>query len=296
MSRGKSFAKIHVSLTENGVGLHCSWQKQPIVIGFPSWSSRRHVSGENYPRRHVPGKSNQLSSGKQSNVVVSAIGCHLGLVCEHANEIDIKSYSIEGFAWVFKTWILESFRAATDDYYTRYRHHPRIVAWSSKRKSYRNMLKPMLHGNYLFTGLYRMRLRLDRDENNRFMIPTDPHIIGTLDGSVRLFSSWNDVTWVYMPINAGGVHWVTEAINLTDSIFYVFDSMKSESRMLMLEQQGWCRTTAIRAYEGEVEGCILVDMLDRWFWALEGSGEFTITSVRKMIDDFMLPEVSSKTR
>nr|GEZ84464.1 RNA-directed DNA polymerase, eukaryota [Tanacetum cinerariifolium] len=46
----------------------------------------------------------------------------------------------------------------------------------------------------------------------------------------------------------------------------------------------------------KVEGCILADMMDRWLWALEGSGEFTITSVRKMIDDFMLPEVSSKTR
>nr|GFC73413.1 RNA-directed DNA polymerase, eukaryota, reverse transcriptase zinc-binding domain protein [Tanacetum cinerariifolium] len=45
----------------------------------------------------------------------------------------------------------------------------------------------------------------------------------------------------------------------------------------------------------KVEVCILADMMDRWFWALEGSGEFTITSVRKMIDDFMLPEVSSKT-
>nr|GEW82318.1 RNA-directed DNA polymerase, eukaryota, reverse transcriptase zinc-binding domain protein [Tanacetum cinerariifolium] len=30
----------------------------------------------------------------------------------------------------------------------------------------------------------------------------------------------------------------------------------------------------------KVEGCILADMMDRWFWALEGSGEFTITSVR----------------
>nr|GEW25635.1 RNA-directed DNA polymerase, eukaryota [Tanacetum cinerariifolium] len=46
----------------------------------------------------------------------------------------------------------------------------------------------------------------------------------------------------------------------------------------------------------KVEGCILADMMDRWFWALEGSGEFTIMSVRKLIDDFMLPEVSSKTR
>nr|GEY12035.1 hypothetical protein [Tanacetum cinerariifolium] len=42
---------------------------------------------------------------------------------------------------------------------------------------------------------------------------------------------------VYMSINAGGVHWVTGAINLADSIFYVFDSMESETRMLMLEQQ-----------------------------------------------------------
>nr|GEZ88804.1 hypothetical protein [Tanacetum cinerariifolium] len=66
-------------------------------------------------------------------------------------------------------------------------------------------------------------------ENNRFMILTDSHNIGTLDGSVRPFPSWNDVTWVYMPINTGGVHWVTGAINLTDSIFYVFDSMESES-------------------------------------------------------------------
>nr|GEU98835.1 hypothetical protein [Tanacetum cinerariifolium] len=56
---------------------------------------------------------------------------------------------------------------------------------------------------------------------------------------------------VYMPINAGGVHWVTEAINMTDSIFYVFDSMESESRMLMLEQQviakGFSRSKAERA-------------------------------------------------
>nr|GEW94367.1 RNA-directed DNA polymerase, eukaryota [Tanacetum cinerariifolium] len=58
----------------------------------------------------------------------------------------------------------------------------------------------------------------------------------------------------------------------------------------------WCRNTAIRAYEGESGGCILADMVDRWFWALEGLGKFTITSVRKMIDEFMLPEVSSKTR
>nr|GEY65527.1 transposase, MuDR, MULE transposase domain protein [Tanacetum cinerariifolium] len=74
-------------------------------------------------------------------------------------------------------------------------------------------------------------------ENNLFMQLTDPHIIETLDGSMRPYPSWKNVNWVYMPINVGGVHWVTEAINLDGSIFYVFNSMESESRMLMLEQQ-----------------------------------------------------------
>ncbi|GKA10185.1 hypothetical protein Tco_0689618 [Tanacetum coccineum] len=60
------------------------------------------------------------------------------------DEVDKKSYSITGFAWAFKTWILESFRVATNDYYTRYRRLPRIVAWSSKNKFYRHMLKPFL--------------------------------------------------------------------------------------------------------------------------------------------------------
>ncbi|GKD53773.1 phospholipase-like protein, partial [Tanacetum coccineum] len=61
-----------------------------------------------------------------------------------------------------------------------------------------------------------------------FIIQTDPHIIGTLDGSTCLCPSWDEVDWVYMPINAGGDHWVTGAINLPNSRFYVFDSLHSE--------------------------------------------------------------------
>ncbi|GJT37332.1 RNA-directed DNA polymerase, eukaryota, reverse transcriptase zinc-binding domain protein [Tanacetum coccineum] len=40
----------------------------------------------------------------------------------------------------------------------------------------------------------------------------------------------------------------------------------------------------------------LVNMRDRWTWALEGSGDFSVASVRKLIDDKRLPDVSSKTR
>ncbi|GJX94697.1 RNA-directed DNA polymerase, eukaryota, reverse transcriptase zinc-binding domain protein [Tanacetum coccineum] len=38
----------------------------------------------------------------------------------------------------------------------------------------------------------------------------------------------------------------------------------------------------------------LPNMQDRWFWSLSGSGDFSVASVRKIIDDHLLPEVSSK--
>ncbi|GKD36662.1 phospholipase-like protein [Tanacetum coccineum] len=43
-----------------------------------------------------------------------------------------------------------------------------------------------------------------------------------------------DPSKMYMPINAGGDHWVTGAINLPNSRFYVFDSLHSEVRMSTL--------------------------------------------------------------
>ncbi|GJX36067.1 hypothetical protein Tco_0247624 [Tanacetum coccineum] len=46
----------------------------------------------------------------------------------------------------------------------------------------------------------------------------------------------------------------------------------------------------------KVEGCVLVNMKDKWVWSLEGSGDFSVASVRKLIDGVLLPEVSTKTR
>nr|GEZ69705.1 RNA-directed DNA polymerase, eukaryota [Tanacetum cinerariifolium] len=45
----------------------------------------------------------------------------------------------------------------------------------------------------------------------------------------------------------------------------------------------------------KVEGVSLVNIRDRWVWSLEGSGDFSVASVRKLIDDKMLPKVSLKT-
>ncbi|GJX03841.1 RNA-directed DNA polymerase, eukaryota, reverse transcriptase zinc-binding domain protein, partial [Tanacetum coccineum] len=45
-----------------------------------------------------------------------------------------------------------------------------------------------------------------------------------------------------------------------------------------------------------MEGMTLFDSKDRWRWSLEGCGEFTVASVRNLLDANSLPMVSSKTR
>ncbi|GKB50952.1 RNA-directed DNA polymerase, eukaryota, partial [Tanacetum coccineum] len=45
-----------------------------------------------------------------------------------------------------------------------------------------------------------------------------------------------------------------------------------------------------------MEGITLFDSKDRWRWSLEGGGEFTVASVRNLLDANSLPMVSSKTR
>nr|GEZ35585.1 RNA-directed DNA polymerase, eukaryota [Tanacetum cinerariifolium] len=45
-----------------------------------------------------------------------------------------------------------------------------------------------------------------------------------------------------------------------------------------------------------LEGCSLHDLNDRWSWSLNGSGDFSVASVRKVIDDNTLPKSMSKTR
>nr|GEX44506.1 hypothetical protein [Tanacetum cinerariifolium] len=130
-----------LELTENST----DYNKAKDLILF-----RRRVFSSDLDGRPIRGKDvlllieSDVFKRLDDNDAVSL--CCVGILDDPTNETEMKSYSIEGFAWAFKTWIFESFRAATDDYYTRYRHHPRILSWSSKHKFYRNMLKPMLHG------------------------------------------------------------------------------------------------------------------------------------------------------
>ncbi|GJZ01857.1 RNA-directed DNA polymerase, eukaryota [Tanacetum coccineum] len=45
-----------------------------------------------------------------------------------------------------------------------------------------------------------------------------------------------------------------------------------------------------------VEGTVLANSCDRWVWSKEGSGDFSVASARRTIDDRWLPIVSAKTR
>nr|GFA43030.1 RNA-directed DNA polymerase, eukaryota, reverse transcriptase zinc-binding domain protein [Tanacetum cinerariifolium] len=51
-----------------------------------------------------------------------------------------------------------------------------------------------------------------------------------------------------------------------------------------------------RALSIVIEGVLLHDMVDRWKWILEGSGEFSVASARKFIDNSRLTGSLKKTR
>nr|GEY03949.1 RNA-directed DNA polymerase, eukaryota, reverse transcriptase zinc-binding domain protein [Tanacetum cinerariifolium] len=48
--------------------------------------------------------------------------------------------------------------------------------------------------------------------------------------------------------------------------------------------------------EDQLEDVQLVNNRDRWAWSLNGSGEFSVASIRRLLDDIRLPDVSSQTR
>ncbi|GJT18823.1 hypothetical protein Tco_0877529 [Tanacetum coccineum] len=96
---------------------------------------------------------------------------------EPRRDVDKKTYSIFGFTWEFKTWILESFRVGANDYNKRHRRYPRIVARSSKRKFYRHMIRGFFHvsSRAYFDGRISEAERVPRHVNrqNHYEVPSE---------------------------------------------------------------------------------------------------------------------------
>ncbi|GJR29707.1 hypothetical protein Tco_1105939 [Tanacetum coccineum] len=68
-------------------------------------------------------------------------------VAEPTNEDDAKTYSIFGYTWAFKTWILESFRVTVIRYFDRYNRYPKVAAWSKKKGRFLgDMVIPFFQG------------------------------------------------------------------------------------------------------------------------------------------------------
>nr|GEV36937.1 RNA-directed DNA polymerase, eukaryota [Tanacetum cinerariifolium] len=60
--------------------------------------------------------------------------------------------------------------------------------------------------------------------------------------------------------------------------------------------RGGVEQAQLELLKEKVEGCILSNMNDRWAWSLEGSCEFLVSSVRKVIDATLLPKGTTKIR
>ncbi|GJX40529.1 RNA-directed DNA polymerase, eukaryota [Tanacetum coccineum] len=72
--------------------------------------------------------------------------------------------------------------------------------------------------------------------------------------------------------------------------------LKSLAFTFRREPKGGVEQDQFDSLKAMVEGSSLVNIRDRWIWSLQSSGDFTIASIRKLIDEFTLSEVSSSTR
>nr|GEY69887.1 hypothetical protein [Tanacetum cinerariifolium] len=185
---------------------------------------------------------------------------------EPANETDTKTYSIEGFAWAFKGQLPVE-RLVSDETEARSRwgyqqmKEKNVDMYEKLTRFMEDMRRvPEAHTTPIITdqhfGVSDMSGFQSYQSNwlslSNWKTPNQSYL-GTPNSQPPIPSQPGTSNWqnpmpsrrqdagildpVYIPINAEGVHWVTRAINLTDLIFYVFDSMESESRMLLLEQQ-----------------------------------------------------------
>nr|GEX15490.1 hypothetical protein [Tanacetum cinerariifolium] len=117
---GPTFSELY---DDDAVGLCCLGILQLVILGAES-------------RRNVP----------EWNANVRRWGPLYG--DQPRNEDDPTTYSIFGYTWAFKTWILESFRVTAIRYFDRFNRYPRVTAWSKKKGRFlAEMVIPFFEGN-----------------------------------------------------------------------------------------------------------------------------------------------------
>ncbi|GJZ80283.1 RNA-directed DNA polymerase, eukaryota [Tanacetum coccineum] len=59
------------------------------------------------------------------------------------------------------------------------------------------------------------------------------------------------------------------------------------------EPRGGVEQDRFDSLKAMVEGTSFVNIRDRWIWSLQSSGDFTVASIRKLIDEFTLSELDN---
>nr|GFA10898.1 RNA-directed DNA polymerase, eukaryota, reverse transcriptase zinc-binding domain protein [Tanacetum cinerariifolium] len=67
------------------------------------------------------------------------------------------------------------------------------------------------------------------------------------------------------------------------------------ARTFRREPRSGIEAVQLAKLEDRPEDVQLVNKRDRWAWSLNGLGEFSVASIRRLLDDIRLPEVSSQT-
>ncbi|GJS91508.1 phospholipase-like protein [Tanacetum coccineum] len=146
---GPTFAELY---DNDVVGLCCLGILQVVLLGaenrrnVPEWLLRianDRVAWNKYPWGSYvwPTLYSQLR-----NATVRRWGPLY--VDQPTNEDDRTTYSIFGYTWAFKTWILESFRVNATRYFDRFNRYPRVAAWRKKKGRFTaEMVFPFFQGN-----------------------------------------------------------------------------------------------------------------------------------------------------
>ncbi|GJT71692.1 RNA-directed DNA polymerase, eukaryota, reverse transcriptase zinc-binding domain protein [Tanacetum coccineum] len=107
------------------------------------------------------------------------------------------------------------------------------------------------------------------------------------------FLSQNSSLWANVIKSIHGDHGkiVTQVKSLILSIW--LDIVKELAFTFRREPRGRVEQDQFDSLKAMVEGTSLVNIRDRWIWSLQSSGDFTVASIRKLIDEFTLSELDN---
>nr|GFA09992.1 cysteine-rich receptor-like protein kinase [Tanacetum cinerariifolium] len=125
-------------------------------------------------------------------------------------------------------------------------------------------------------------------------------------GCMSRIQNWNDVVenmssrlskWKMKTLSIGA--YISEIYALeVDKNISVADKIAqiTLAETFRREPRSGIEAVQLAKLEDQLEDVQLVNKRDRWAWSLNGSGEFYVASIRRLLDDIRLPEVSSQTR